>query len=126
MNCFIWILLLLGCGGNSCNSNWNTWNNGSNCDCDDRMNRCGCGSNSDNWNERSNCGCDGMMARNMDNCGCDNMRDSRSGNSCDSCDNDNNWNSRSGNRSWQENSNYMSPPPVPGRVRDDNDCGCND
>ena len=72
-----------------------------------------------------------------DDCGChhNHMHDHKNVNSCGCHDNndwdndcDNNWNSRNDNRSWQNNSNFMSPPQVPGRVHDndDCDCGCND
>ena len=70
MNCFIWIILLLACGGNcgfrdcdcdrGCDRDWNYGRNRSrDCDCDqncgrDRDRDCDC-----DWNrDRDRCGCE--------------------------------------------------------------------
>ena len=64
MNCFIWILLLLGCGGNcgnnySCYENTNYRNANSRCCCD----RCNC--------NRCEDACDNMIQPRMsEDCGC--------------------------------------------------------
>ena len=131
MNSCLWILLLLGCCGNSGNSGC-----GSNsCGCN-QNNYCGCCNNcNDNCN--SNCGCD-------DNCGCNNnliqprvnnsyrYQNQRNNNwyhdnDC-GCQNKNNWDDDCDGKRFTQNSNFMTPPPVPGRVRNDDerDCGCND
>lgn len=132
MNCFIWVLLLLGCGGN-CGNSWSTWNNGC---CDD------CGNNNWRGSNQRRCGCmmdrcDYMMERCgcNDGCGCDTMM--RCSNDCGNSWNnnnwndrnnncDNNWNMRSGNCMRNENSNSILPPPIPRRMRDNDDCECND
>lgn len=144
MNSFIWVLLLLGCSGNSCNSNWsndgcNNHNHCGSCDCD----MCG---NMIQPRNNNGCGCDvcGNMIqpRNNDGCGCDmcgNMIQPRNNNGCDMCDNmiqprndddcgcdrsNNRGGSSEHNHMWQNN-DRISPPPVPGRVHHDEECGCN-
>lgn len=121
MNSCIWILLLLGCCGNNCN-NWSTWDN--NC-CDNGMNHCGCNNDwrnngcgcSNNWND-NDCGCGGnlIQPRVTNECGCENHHHHHNHNRNNDCDGDNR---------FGQNNNYMTPPPVPGRVCND-DCGCDD
>lgn len=131
MNCFVWILLLLGCGG-SCGNSCSTWSNSGSNSCSTWNNGCG-----NNWNGCNPCGCNhcgciqprdnGMMNRCENSCNsrmdCSNPCDGswNDNNSCD-CDNHSTFPSA---RPWGERSGYMSPPPVPGRVREDG-CGCND
>ena len=95
MNCFIWILLLLGCGGN-CGNNNNSYCVNTNCG--NGYNRCGC--------DRCNCNrcenvCDNMIQpRVTDDCGCKHHHHHH--------DND-----------------CMTPPAVPRYVMQEDDCGCN-
>lgn len=125
MNCFIWILLLLGCGGcgnsystrdnscgNSCNNNWNGCNHGciqprnnhrmnhNHCDneCNNRMDCENTYNNNRDYGKDCDCDCD---------CGCDNCNPYPSA------------------RPWGERSGHMSPPSVPSRIREDG-CGCDD
>ncbi len=103
MNCLIWILLLLGCCGNSGNASHNN-NCGCNCCCNDYMNNCGC-------NECNHC--DNLIQpRVNDDCECRHHHHHE--HDCNGND----------NRYGQKN-DFMTPPPVPNRVRQDDDCGCN-
>lgn len=110
MNCFIWILLLLGCCGNSCNASYNDNCGCSNC-CNDYMNNCGCNDCGSNNCECNNCG-NLIQPRMNDDCEC---RHHHHEHDCNGND----------NRYGQKN-DFMAPPPVPHRVRQDDDCGCND
>jgi len=99
MNCFIWILLLLGCGGNcsngnnSCRINRNCKDNCDRCSC----NRCNCDRCNGNSCEEM-CGGNMIQPRNNDDCGC---------------------------RHHHHENDCMTPPPVPRYVIQEDDCGCN-
>ena len=114
MNCFIWILLLLGCGGNCGNSgsawNNNCCNNGNTC-CNNR--NCCMRNEEREGNRNSNC----CMMRCMEceerpSCIQPRRMECEERSSCI--------------QPRRDNGNYMSAPPVPGRVFDNDDCGCND
>ena len=118
MNSCLWILLLLGCCGNSgkCGCSSNTCGciqNANNCSCN---NECGCNNNCNNnlIQPRMNTGygCHNHNHHHDDDCSCKN----------------NNWNNDCDNNNrFMQNGNYMSPPPVPGRMIDDDcNCGCDD
>lgn len=95
MNCFIWILLLLGCGGN-CGNNNCTRN--TSCGNYSRCNNFECGCNS------CNNVCENMIQpRNDDDCGC-------------GCKH---------HHHHHHDNECMTPPPVPRYVMQDDDCGCN-
>ena len=96
MNCFIWILLLLGCGGNFSDRNYYCYEN-TNCGCN---NRCNC--NRRTWNR-----CDCNRCDNV----CDNMIQPRMTEDC-------------GCRHQHENE-CMTPPPIPRCVMQEDNCGCN-
>ena len=103
MNCFIWILLLLGCGGNCGNNNCYSENTR----CRNTYNRCNRNRCDDNRNDCNNCEevCDNLIQpRNNDDCDC-------------------------GCRHQHHHHNYdngcMTPPPVPRYVMQEDDCGCN-
>ena len=130
MNCFIWILLLLGCGG--CGNSCSAWNDGCGNSCSAWNNGCSNGCNN-NWSGCNQCGCNQcgcIQPRNNDRMNrCENTCNNRMdcSNPCDYGWNDNN-NCDCDNRTarpWGERSGHMAPPPVPGRVREEN-CGCND
>ena len=104
MNCFIWILLLLGCCGNC--SNGNNYNY-ENTDCGCNYNRCNCNRCTCNRCTYNGCddecdnGCDNLIQpRVVEDCGC-NHHHHHHGNDC------------------------VTPPPVPRYVAQEDNCGCN-
>ncbi len=101
MNCFIWILLLLGCCGNCSGSH--------NCCCENTMrrnnyNRC-------NYNRFDYNKCDCNKCEDA----CDNMIQPRYNDDCD-C--------KHHHHHYHDNE-CMTPPPIPRFVDRDDDCGCN-
>jgi len=98
MNCFIWILLLLGCCGNCSDTNNYCYEN-TNCGCNNR-----CNGNRRTWNR-----CDCNRCENM----CDNMIQPRVVEDC-GCD-----------HHHHHDNECITPPPVPRYVMQEDNCGCN-
>ena len=102
MNCLIWILLLLGCCGNSGNVS-----NFSNLDC---------------CNLNRGCACHRCDAHNFSSHTCCNPHCDHG---CNNCIEHNGCNSGDNLIQPRMNGDCIAPPPVPNRVRCD-ECDCND